>query len=178
MALTPFQRRVCRLLAQRRIDGGERYVAGAVALNEQIGAPRISQDVGLFHDTDAALQASWSADRGLLEGSGLTVAVLRERATFERAIQRLASEEGEDDVSPEQLSLPELVVSLVSLLQPSLLDVVSEPVPDVSLLQLSPLDDVVSEAVSVVSPLQSSLVVVSDVVSVVSPLQLSLLVSA
>jgi hypothetical protein len=34
MALTAFQRTICRLLADRRIASGESYVAGAVALNE------------------------------------------------------------------------------------------------------------------------------------------------
>jgi hypothetical protein len=29
MALTPFQRRICRLLAEHRLASGESYVAGA-----------------------------------------------------------------------------------------------------------------------------------------------------
>jgi len=32
MALTPFQRDVCRLLADNRLRGGESYVAGGAAL--------------------------------------------------------------------------------------------------------------------------------------------------
>lgn len=79
MALTDLQRRVCRLLAQTRIDSGESYVAGGVALNELIGAARLSRDVDLFHDTDEALEASWQVDRRLLEKDGLRVRVLRER---------------------------------------------------------------------------------------------------
>lgn len=79
MALTDLQRRVCRLLAQNRIASGESYVAGGVALNELIGASRLSRDVDLFHDTDAALDASWRADRALLEQAGLRLRVLRER---------------------------------------------------------------------------------------------------
>ena len=54
MALTAFQREVCRLLAAHRVASGERDVAGAVGLNELIAAPRISRDIDLFHDTDAA----------------------------------------------------------------------------------------------------------------------------
>jgi hypothetical protein len=68
MALTPFQRDVCRLLADNRIRSGESYVAGGAALNELLRAPRLSRDIDLFHDTQGALAASWVADRGSLEG--------------------------------------------------------------------------------------------------------------
>ncbi len=79
MAITDFQRTVCRLLAATRIASGESYVAGGVALNELLAAPRRSRDIDLFHDTDEALDASWQADRRLLEANGLEVRVLRER---------------------------------------------------------------------------------------------------
>lgn len=85
MALTPFQRVVCKLLAQDRIASGESYVAGAAALNELLNAPRVSRDVDLFHDTERALDASWSADRKLLEDSGFVVRLVRERASFVEA---------------------------------------------------------------------------------------------
>lgn len=49
MALTRFQRDVCRLLAESRIASGESYVAGGVALNELLAAPRLSRDVDVFH---------------------------------------------------------------------------------------------------------------------------------
>ena len=73
MALTELQRTICRLLADNRIASGESYVAGGVALNELIGAPRVSQDVDLFHDTEEALAATWEADRQLLVRGGFTV---------------------------------------------------------------------------------------------------------
>jgi hypothetical protein len=79
MALTDLQRRVCRLLADNRIASGESYVAGGVALNELMGAARISRDIDLFHDSDEALEQSWRADRALLEQAGLAVRVLRDR---------------------------------------------------------------------------------------------------
>ncbi len=85
MALTPFQRSVCRLLAQTRIASGESYVAGGVALNELLSAPRVSRDIDLFHDTEAALQASWDADRTLLETQGFQVTVVRERSSYAEA---------------------------------------------------------------------------------------------
>lgn len=79
MALSPFQRRICRLLADHRIASGESYVAGGVALNELIGAPRRSNDIDLFHDADEALEASWEADRKLLLAEGFDVEPLRDR---------------------------------------------------------------------------------------------------
>lgn len=47
MALTPFQRAICRLIAEHRIASGESYVAGGVAL-KLTGASRISRDLDLF----------------------------------------------------------------------------------------------------------------------------------
>src|SRR5687768_17464503 len=82
MALTAFQRSVCRLLAQARVASGESYVAGGAALNELLGAPRLSRDVDLFHDTESAVDASWTTDRSLLEASGFDVRVVRERPSF------------------------------------------------------------------------------------------------
>jgi len=66
MPLTPYQRRVCRLLAAERVTHGERYVAGGAALNEILAAPRVSHDVDLFHDTAEAVLASWETDRQVL----------------------------------------------------------------------------------------------------------------
>ena len=77
MALTPFQRAICRVIADQRIQSGEAYVAGGAALNELTGASRLSRDIDLFHDTDEALQATWLADRRLLEGHGFEVRVQR-----------------------------------------------------------------------------------------------------
>lgn len=79
MALTPFQRQICRILADHRIASGESYVAGGVALNELIGAPRRSNDIDLFHDADEALEVSWEADRKLLLDEEFEVEALRER---------------------------------------------------------------------------------------------------
>jgi hypothetical protein len=94
MALTRFQRDVCRLLADARLGSGESYVAGGAALNELLGAPRLSRDIDLFHDTEAALAASWAADRGSLESAGYRLSVVRERPTFVEAEVR----RGDDSV--------------------------------------------------------------------------------
>jgi hypothetical protein len=50
-----------------------------------LAAPRLSRDIDLFHDTDAALRASWDVDRRTLEARGLEVTVLRELGTFVEA---------------------------------------------------------------------------------------------
>ena len=85
MPLTTFQRRVCRLVAENRVASGESYVAGGAALNELIGATRLSRDIDLFHDTDAAVAASWDADRRRLEREGLAVRTIRERPSYVEA---------------------------------------------------------------------------------------------
>lgn len=85
MALTDLQRRLCRLIAANRTSTGESYVAGGVALNELLAAPRISRDVDLFHDTAEAVAASWEADRRLLEQHGYRVHVVRERPSYVEA---------------------------------------------------------------------------------------------
>lgn len=78
MALTPFQRRVCRLIARHRIESGESYVAGGAALNELLASPRLSRDIDLFHDTDSALASTWSQDRALLLAHGFDVRIVRD----------------------------------------------------------------------------------------------------
>jgi hypothetical protein len=82
MALTTLQRAICRTIAANRKSHGEAYVAGAVALNELLAAPRVSRDIDLFHDTQEALQATWDADRRLLTEIGFTLRVIRERPSF------------------------------------------------------------------------------------------------
>ncbi len=86
MALTEFQRAVCRLIARRREADGESYVAGAAALNTLAAAPRISRDIDLFHDTAEAVAASFEGDRALLTAAGYTVATTRDRQTFVEAV--------------------------------------------------------------------------------------------
>jgi len=82
VAVTSFQSRILRLLAARRREEGESYVAGGVALNLLIEAPRRSRDIDLFHDTNEALAASWSADRETLQSAGYSVTTRREAVSF------------------------------------------------------------------------------------------------
>ncbi len=88
MALTEFQRRVCRVIAAHRRAAGESYVAGGTALNASIGALRVSRDVDLFHDREEALRAAWDADRAALGQGGFGIEVVRERPTFVEAVVR------------------------------------------------------------------------------------------
>ena len=85
MALTALQRRVCLLLADQRKRSGESYVAGGVALNELVSGARRSRDIDLFHDTEAALAATWSSDRAELAAAGLRVETVRELPAFVEA---------------------------------------------------------------------------------------------
>jgi len=84
MALTNIQQAVLRVIADSRRQT-ESYIAGGVALNTLLAAPRLSRDIDLFHDSAEALAASWSADRALLEAAAFGVTIVRERPTFVEA---------------------------------------------------------------------------------------------
>lgn len=88
MAITDFQRDICRLIAGSRIERGESYIAGGVALNTLIDAKRVSRDIDLFHDTREALAVTWEEDRNLLTDAGYEIAVRLERPTFVDAVVR------------------------------------------------------------------------------------------
>jgi len=91
MAPTPFQSLVLKLLARQRRERGESYVAGGVALNALLAAPRRSRDIDLFHDTGEALHATWTADHDTLCGAGYDVNVTREIPSFVEAVISNAS---------------------------------------------------------------------------------------
>lgn len=82
MALSAFQRDVCRLLAAHRSADAGSYVAGGVALNETLSGTRLSRDVDVFHDTLEALDATWRADRTLLQANSYGLDIVRERPGF------------------------------------------------------------------------------------------------
>jgi hypothetical protein len=86
MALTEFQRSLCRLIAANRLEWGEAYVAGGVALNLLVGGRRISRDIDLFHDTAESLEVTWQADRKLLESHGYEVRSVHERPAYVEAV--------------------------------------------------------------------------------------------
>ncbi|MBM4144383.1 MAG: hypothetical protein FJ225_12445 [Lentisphaerae bacterium] len=82
MAITPFQSGILRILAVRRRENGESYVAGGVALNLLLETPRRSRDIDLFHDTGEALAATWASDRETLKSAGYEVTARREALSF------------------------------------------------------------------------------------------------
>jgi len=86
MAPSAFQRVVLRLLALQRRERGESYVAGGVALNALLVAPRRSRDIDLFHDTTEALNVTWAEDREALRRAGFDVKPIRESPGFVEAI--------------------------------------------------------------------------------------------
>lgn len=88
MALTVFQEEICRLIARNRVAGGESYIAGGVALNVALDAPRLSRDIDIFHDSTEALQISWEQDRVLLEEQGFRVEVVRDAQAYVEAVIR------------------------------------------------------------------------------------------
>lgn len=86
MALTEFQRGICRLIAATRKEGRLSYVAGGVALNSLAGAARVSRDIDIFHDAAEAVLTSWQADRDCLVQHGYGVEAQRQREAFVEAV--------------------------------------------------------------------------------------------
>lgn len=85
MALTAFQRVIIRLLASRRIEGGESYLAGGAALNAITKSARQSRDLDFFQDTAAAVATAVEADGALLAAHGYEVRARRERPGYAEA---------------------------------------------------------------------------------------------
>jgi len=79
---TDFQRRICRAIAENRIENGESYVAGGTALNTILRSPRLSADIDLFHDAGDAVVASYRADRNVLERLGYSIQLKAELPSF------------------------------------------------------------------------------------------------
>lgn len=86
MAVTRFQQAICRLIAANRLEQGEADVAGGVALNLLTGGQRLSRDIDLFHDTVEALDATWRADRALLQSHGYEIRSAHERLGYVEAV--------------------------------------------------------------------------------------------
>ena len=58
------------------------YVAGGLALNSILDAPRISRDIDIFHDSAEALLSSWQLDSATLLNAGYCVRPVRQYKTF------------------------------------------------------------------------------------------------
>ena len=79
MAVTAFQSEVLKRSARSRIDGGERYIAGGLALNHQLKRPRISSDIDVFNSSYSALERAADHDCAVLKDAGYDIRVTRKR---------------------------------------------------------------------------------------------------
>lgn len=92
MAATPYQCGILKLLAAQRKKRGESYVAGGIALNQLLSSPRQSRDIDLFHNSQEAVAATWSADRALLAAEDYQVELIREAPSFIEALVSLGGD--------------------------------------------------------------------------------------
>ena len=79
MAVTAFQSEVLKRIARSRIDGGETYIAGGLALNHQLRRPRISSDIDVFNSSYSALERAADHDCAVLKDAGYDIRVTRKR---------------------------------------------------------------------------------------------------
>lgn len=88
MSLTAHQRRVLQTLAANRTP--DSYVGGASALN--VDAPRLSDDIDIFHDEADRLDAAALQDAATLTDAGFTVSWTRQIALLRTAVISLGSD--------------------------------------------------------------------------------------
>lgn len=86
MAFTRFQHEICQIIRDRLQGSEDSYLAGGAALNQVIGAPRISRDFDLFHDTMTAVDSAFHEDMASFLRHKLTVSILRDVPGFKEAI--------------------------------------------------------------------------------------------
>ena len=85
MAVTKFQADVLKRIADSRIKSGETYVAGGLALNYQLKAPRLSHDIDVFNSSLEALRAAYDCDSATLRAAGFAVETKRDFPSFVEA---------------------------------------------------------------------------------------------
>lgn len=83
MPIGAFEREILRLLAVNR--NPESFVGGATVMLQAADSPRQSEDIDLFHDTQASLQDAVERDTKTLGEAGYSFAVTMRQATFCRA---------------------------------------------------------------------------------------------
>ena len=92
MAATKFQAEILQRLARLRLKDGKTYVAGGLALNHQLGTPRVSHDIDIFNDTEEAVVAAFEKDTECLRAAGYDLVVKRETSFFREATISRADE--------------------------------------------------------------------------------------
>lgn len=85
MAATEFQAEVLKRIARSRLDGGETYIAGGLALNHALGTPRLSHDIDVFNDSREAVAVAFERDVSVLRAAGYDVVAKRETDYFREA---------------------------------------------------------------------------------------------
>ena len=92
MAATEFQAEILKRIARSRIDGGATYVAGGLALNHMLAAPRVSHDIDVFNDTAEAVSAAFERDtatlRAALDAGSITFHEGRIGGAWPRIVER------------------------------------------------------------------------------------------
>jgi hypothetical protein len=83
MPLTPFQAEVFKVIAAHR--NPDSYVAGGVVINRDPNSARFSDDIDLFHETSAALEASAERDAEALRRADFVVNFKKRYETFFQA---------------------------------------------------------------------------------------------
>lgn len=83
MPIGDFEREVLRLLAANR--NPDSFVGGGTVINQPSTAPRSSEDIDVFHDTQESLRQSMEADLRSLRGAGYQADVVAVTVSFARA---------------------------------------------------------------------------------------------
>lgn len=83
MPIGSFETEILRLLATNR--NPESFIGGATVLNQRDDSPRSSEDIDVFHDSEASLQYGAEKDEETLRENGYNVEVLLNRPSFYRA---------------------------------------------------------------------------------------------
>jgi hypothetical protein len=87
MPLGDFERELLRVLAINR--NPDSFVGGATVLHQAPGSPRTSEDIDVFHDTQASLRGAFEMDVATLRQAGFDVeAVGQSHDDFRRCVVR------------------------------------------------------------------------------------------
>lgn len=90
MPLTNIQRKVLKLLAERRTP--ESYVGGATVLHRDNASPRFSRDIDFFHDVEKSIALSAETDFATLQENDIKVEWILQNPTFYRAEASISDE--------------------------------------------------------------------------------------
>lgn len=92
MAITKFQLNILQIISRNRVLSGESYFAGGAALNSLIEAPRLSNDIDLFHDTSEAVRWAVGEDSEALRAADYQVDIEIDREAFVEALVSVGEE--------------------------------------------------------------------------------------